>query len=369
MKIVFITNTDLQHRKGGWDGLGGKIYDLISDRCKCIDAIDKIHPEIRTWDFFNYRIQKLLRLPRIFPAFTSKRLNDIANQLMQHSLKSYQHILFHGSTPWVEFKPALPYSTILDCSFSTYIKTYHTLSHFKPESIKKIVDLERNFLQAAHSVFFTSYWALNQTAQDYQMSGENFVYMGQGPSDDFTLNTHDLNQKKQFLFIASDFIGKGGKIVYEGFRQFLKIYPGYKLVLVGQSPPETIVKDPNVEYLGYINKSTMEGRSKLARLYGGSEANILLTRKDISPLVIIESGYAGCPTISNPLSAIPELIEHEKTGWLIKPVPEILAQTLVKIAGMERSSLSVLREAVKLKMQKQYNWQHIIDSLMKAIER
>src|SRR5208282_1450425 len=41
------------------------------------------------------------------------------------------------------------------------------------------------------------------------------------------------------------------------------------------------------------------------------------TVKDISPLVIVEAAYFGCPSISTRAYAIPELIDDRRTGYLL----------------------------------------------------
>ncbi len=206
LSIIFITNTDLNHRKGGWDGLGGKIYDLLHDRLENFTGIDQINPPVFKLDLIKYRLQKEFNFLRIFPAYSIRRLNVISDLLASHQQQTFEHILFHGSTPWSSYTPEVPYSTILDCCFSTYIKTYHNISHFNSDYLKRIINLDRSFLQKAHAVFFTSHWAMNQTCQDYQMTGDNFVYIGQGPSIDFIENNFSA-LKDQFLFIATESTG------------------------------------------------------------------------------------------------------------------------------------------------------------------
>jgi glycosyltransferase involved in cell wall biosynthesis len=41
------------------------------------------------------------------------------------------------------------------------------------------------------------------------------------------------------------------------------------------------------------------------------------TKSDVAPLLIVEAGYFGCPVISFRRFAIPELVDHERTGLLL----------------------------------------------------
>jgi glycosyltransferase involved in cell wall biosynthesis len=51
------------------------------------------------------------------------------------------------------------------------------------------------------------------------------------------------------------------------------------------------------------------------------------TKSDISPLLIIEAGYLGCPVISSRKYAIPELVDHERTGLLLDDSSEVSTVT------------------------------------------
>ena len=41
--IVFVSHVDLSNRKGGFDGLGGKIYDILQEKLGDIVLIDSTH--------------------------------------------------------------------------------------------------------------------------------------------------------------------------------------------------------------------------------------------------------------------------------------------------------------------------------------
>lgn len=369
MKLLFVSNTSINSPKGGWDGLGSKVLNSLRNLNITCDVLENLSPKT-TWLSLNYsRFQKLFKIPRIYPAFSKSRLQKISDLYFKFvTTQNYTHILFHGSTPWIMIQPNIEYSTLLDCSFPTYVKTYLNKESFNASCIDFINKKERIFLSKARSVYFTSQWALNETKREHKMNGENFIYLSQGPSFDLT-NREIKNSviKNQFVFVATDFIGKGGLVIFEAFKRFVEKRREYLLVIVGQKPLDFVINHPNIKYLGYINKSSQEGRDQFVKLYAESKSNLLLSNRDILPLVIIESGLCGCPTVATAFNAIPELIEDEVTGWLIQQSITDLYETMLKISEMDQFTILKIRYAVQQKMLKEFNWDIIMKRLVENI--
>lgn len=369
-RLLFVSNTSLTSPKGGWDGLGSQILNLFLGFNFDIKILENLNPKISRLELLKSRLQKVFHIPRIFPSFSERRLSRIARQFEQ-TIKQYDsdQILFHGSTPWIAIQTEIKYSAILDCCFSTYLKSYLRYERFTIKSIDLIKAGERRFLEKADTVFFTSNWALDETKTEYNIDGKNFIYLGQGPS--FNIPEIKVNMsiiKNQFIFVATDFVGKGGPIVFEAFIEFLKSRKDYHLVIIGQKPTNDILSHPNVKYLGFIDKSSERGRSQFMNLYSESKANILLTNRDILPLVIIESGLCGCPTVATSFNAIPELIKQKETGWLIDQNASALTETMKEIASLDDTALFEIRNSVIAKMKTDSSWEKIKDTLYNRIK-
>jgi glycosyltransferase involved in cell wall biosynthesis len=366
-KYLFVSNVDIRNRKGGWDGLGGKIFDLLGDQIGPVQLLDNINPEI---GFLSKATSKLFRkigFKANFPAFSKSRLNAIARTLSDKIPADTDYIIFHGSTPWINYQLNTKYCALLDCSFITYMQVYHQLSQYSKSDIGRIRNKERTFFKNAHCIFFTSTWALQETCKHYELSGENFKVIGQGPSTEVRPPKNDLPVKDQFLFIATDFLGKGGAEVCNSFEKFLTIYPDYELVIVGQQPPKDFLLGKNIQFLGYINKSTPEGMEQLENLYRQSKALLMMTRKDIAPLVIIEAGLYGCPCIGNNASAIGEMIKDKQTGVLINSNEQELLQAMLLIAGMKEPEMQQMRKQVREFMLSDFSWKEIIRKMTESI--
>jgi glycosyltransferase involved in cell wall biosynthesis len=332
-KVTFISNTDILNANGGWDGLGFKIFKIISNEFD-VELVDKISPKVSFIEKNVNRALKVLGLRSNFYFYSNRRLKTIQSICSINCNDNDNLLFFHGSTPWSLYKPNQKYFVLLDCSFVTYINVYHQRKSYSKKDLKRIEKLDENFINNAEAVFFTSHFALNQTKECYSLNKNNLIYIGQGPSIQIKNIEFDLiKKKKQFLFIASDFEGKGGDVIYRSFCKFSKFHPEFKLVLVGQKPPSQVLKNRNIQFLGYIDKSEQIGLNLLNQIYQESSFLILLSDKDIAPLVVIEAGLNFCPSLAYDTSAVKELINDGESGFLLNNKDEnTLFKKLISLA-------------------------------------
>ena len=90
------------------------------------------------------------------------------------------------------------------------------------------------------------------------MKGDNFSNINQGP----LLKTDDIIPtlpENYFLFISLDFKGKGGEDICRAFIEFNSVNKKYKLLIVGQKPPDQFLRDSNIEYLDILIKLMLTG--------------------------------------------------------------------------------------------------------------
>lgn len=369
-KYLFVSNVDLKNRRGGWDGLGGKIFDLLTEKFTIVRLLDKVNPPIPFYSKVRSKLCRKIGIKANFPAFSYQRLQRIAGILKRQVHPDTNYVVFHGSTPWVCYHPTVQYCAILDCSFVTYMQVYHDINKYGRRLINKVRDAEKVFFENADQIFFTSDFALQETRRLYALSGENFTVIGQGPSTNLEVDLRTIDVPgNQFLFIGTDFLGKGGAEICNSFQRFSEIHPDYELVIVGQRPPEHFLKAKNVRFVGYINKSTTAGEKQLQDLYLQSKALLIVTRKDIAPLVVIEAGMLGCPAIANDFSALNEMVKHGKTGFLVNGTDQQIFEAMVKFATMPDNELLRMRSETKKFMEENFSWEQIIRKMIMSMSK
>ena len=72
-----------------------------------------------------------------------------------------------------------------------------------------------------------------------------------------------------------------------------------------------------MSFAGFLRKEKPDEYSRFQKILGRARALVHVTSSDISPLLIVEAGYFGCPVISSRRFAIPELVDDGRTGLLL----------------------------------------------------
>jgi glycosyltransferase involved in cell wall biosynthesis len=309
-------------------------------------------------------------LPASFPSFAERRLEAIRGEVEARVPANPCAIIFHGITPWVACKPSVPYFTFSDCSFDTYMDLYHERKQFSERDLARINKAEGAFMAKAAGVWFTVNWSLNEAKRQYQLDGQNLLKMGQGATMEIPADAFDARMPgKQFLFIATDFLGKGGAEISRAFQKIHAEDPAYRLVIIGQKPPDEYLQLPGVEFLGYVNKSSAEGRQRFSEIYRNSRGLLMLTRKDIFPIVLIEAGLHGCPSVANRQSAIPEVILDGKTGYLIDTTEGALEQAMRTLMHMPDGALMDMRHFTARFYEENHAWEEIYQRILGSMRR
>lgn len=372
IKAVFVSNVNILKPKGGWDGLGASIYELLKEDLNGLSLCDSINPASPSkFSRVANALMGFLFHGKKFLYFSTSRLTKIAIDVNQKLNSRNDLILFHGSTPWVKVNPKDKYVVFTDCSFATYISVYHDIRHFSKSDIAHITALDKQFVKSAALVFTTSQWAANEMLRDYALNPEKVVVCGQGPSIIPSQGFYEVDRviENRFLFIASDFYGKGGALIYNALLEFVKEFPNYKLTIVGAKPPVEIVSSAFVEYVGFVDKSTKAGLDKMESLYATSKAILLLTTKDAAPLVLVEAAYFGCPAIANHFSAIPELIQDGLNGYLVELNKESLVESFHKLARLSGSDYIEMRTNAQNIVKQKFNWDITKKRILGAIAK
>ncbi len=144
---------------------------------------------------------------------------------------------------------------------------------------------------------------------------------------------HFVNQQKlhikQRIFNAKadDFViisvaalheRKGLNYLIEAFAKVAEKKEKVKLTIVGEGP-ERKKLEKLIKNLKLDDKVTLTGSQKeIAFLLGASDLFVLASIKEAFGLAILEAMEAGIPVIGSNVGGIPEIIENNKTGLLVK---------------------------------------------------
>lgn len=99
-------------------------------------------------------------------------------------------------------------------------------------------------------------------------------------------------------------------------NELRRTVPNARLLIVGEGEERTDIEQ-NICGLSLENHVTLTGnRSDVADLLAGSDAFLMTSISEGIPLTIIEAMAANLPVVTTAVGGIPEMIDHERTGFL-----------------------------------------------------
>jgi len=105
-------------------------------------------------------------------------------------------------------------------------------------------------------------------------------------------------------------------------------FPEARLKIIGAAPPLQDLTDSRVSYEGYFDKSKPEKLAAFASHLSRAFALVHPTAADITPMIIIEAAFHGCPSITVNDFALPE-VTGNGTYALLQNRP-VTADTLAR---------------------------------------
>lgn len=366
-RLNYISNLDLGEASGGWTGVNVALHRELSRKFS-LHYVGPINPGSDLRQKLVSKLRRTAGLPGSFHFFSDRRLRQIASLVEESSDSSADCDFFHGSTPWILYRSSRPYFAYADTCFSTYVNVYHDRSEFLAKDLERVFQAEASWLENASGVFFGTGWAREQVVKDYKISERNLYVVGAGGG--MTVPAKDTYEGgKDFLFVAFDFEKKGGRICAEAFSLVHSRFPEARMRFVGARPPDEVLAQTGVEYVGFLNKSVPAELERLEQLYAKAFALIHPTSSDIQPLVISETGYFGCPAIAAKSFGIPELVRDGETGFLIETplTPHAFAERMSELLSNQPRYLQ-MRKAVREHTTTAQTWQSVADQISSAME-
>jgi glycosyltransferase involved in cell wall biosynthesis len=316
MVVNFVTNINLESLSGGFSGMNRAAWDLIKS---AHDAayVGPLNPKPSCIEHLLSKGQQHFGGGRSFFYYSESRLRRF-QKLVNTKLETLPSELtfFHGFTPWIKIIPPGPYVAWSDCTFSQYIDTFHDRTKFSRSDLDRITLQESLWLRKARSVWFRNRFAAAEAIREYGLNEECVRVVGNyGLISAPQIDAYD--GRRDILFISTNFSMKGGNVVAESVRQLQSAYPDMRLTVIGDAPSDQIRSLPFVNYLGFLRKNLTEELAILRHQLAKAMVLVHPTRGDTNPMVILEAGYHGCPSIATRLFAIPELVREGETGLLL----------------------------------------------------
>ncbi|XWK86837.1 MAG: glycosyltransferase family 4 protein [Phormidium sp.] len=175
--------------------------------------------------------------------------------------------------------------------------------------------LEKRVFQAAKKLITFSEATRKSVIEDYKIDENKVkvIYPGVDLNKiPLSSKPKEIEQKPyKILFIGGHFERKGGQDLLEVFLE--RFADRAELHLVTQTP----IKCDRTHV--YIYQDIKAYTPKWLELYHQADLFVLPTYSEPFGWVFIEAMAAGLPIIASRVNAIPEIVSHEETGFLIQP--------------------------------------------------
>lgn len=232
---------------------------------------------------------------------------------------------------------------------------------------------EADVYQCASVIFTMSEMARRSFVDDFGLAPERLVTIGCGPNfDPVTIVTNarlDVPDPT-ILFVGRDPVRKGADVMLGAFRHVRERIPSARLIMVG--PTQTAPMADGVEMTGFLDRDTPTGLAAMNAAYASAHVFCLPTRFDAFGTSFVEAMAFGLPCVGPDAWAVPEIIEHGRTGLLVPPEdPRALAEALIAILSDNETRLRMGR-AARERALSTFAWPALVarmlDSLQQVVE-
>jgi glycosyltransferase involved in cell wall biosynthesis len=314
------------------------------------------------------RFQKQLHIPRRYAYYSESRLSAFA-RVVESKLPTSgsQPIIFFGALPFVKCRPSQPYFIYTDGAFFIHYWEYNAdHTHIRSE-IDRICQAEAEFMRRAAGVWCSSQWVADRITREYQLPTGLAGCVGTGPGN-VPSPVEPVSYENFLVMITGDFERKGGRLAVEAVAAARKLGVNVGIKFIGAQPPPDILALPFVEWCGWLDLRQDAARRRFAEVLSRASAQILLSRSDLTPLVIPEAASYGKATFAAAVGGIPEMIRDGETGWLFRPEisPTEIGGRIAEIFK-EPGKLEYVGNAAKKFCDENWSWDVVTNSVVKAI--
>ena len=228
-------------------------------------------------------------------------------------------------------RPNVPYVLYCDSNIAHSRRgtPYSAASRLSEREYAAAMQREKSIYDSADRIWTMSDALAESFRRDFGQPSEKIrtIYAGMNnPPGDVV----DARRLPRILFVGKDHERKGSGVLLQSFEIVRRAIPDAELHMVGRSPGET---DPfGVVSYGVVSRDNQDGRVLLDGLFATSSVFCMPSRYEPFGIAFVEAMSAGLPCIGTTKWAMPELIEHGETGYLVADgAVDELANALIAI--------------------------------------
>jgi glycosyltransferase involved in cell wall biosynthesis len=336
MNLAYVTTYDARSLQGAneWSGTGYYIAEALKNQALELEYLGPLKTSIEL-----KLVRKLKR--HYYEQVLGKNyqkdsdpsmLKSYANQLARKLKSTKADVVFSATVDPISYlECSQPTAFWADGTFAVIQNFYPQYSNLCDSVIKDWHKMEQLALQKCSLAIYSSDWAAQSAIQDYGADPDKVkvVPFGSNTESPFTSDTIQAAIQPrssdccQLLFLAVDWVRKGGNTAYEVAKTLNEMGLKTELTIVGCHPQIEGPLPDFVKALGFISKSTDQGKKQIQDLILASHFLILPTLADCTPIVLCEANALGVPCLSTTVGGIPTMIRNHANGQLFDPKADV----------------------------------------------
>ncbi len=209
-----------------------------------------------------------------------------------------------------------------DATFAGMIDFYQKYTKLPTEIIEQGNCLEQKALDSSALAIYSSDWAAQTAIEHYNVDPRKIKVVPFGANIECNRNFDDIknlvayrsDRKCNLLFIGVEWERKGGNIALNVAIELNKLGLNTTLHIVG-------IKNLKVKKLpdfvinhGFLSKTSVEGKTKLEKLFKESHFLIVPSRAEAFGLVFCEASSFGLPSLATNVGGITTVIKDDING-------------------------------------------------------
>lgn len=204
-------------------------------------------------------------------------------------------------------------------------------------------DKQREDYARVSAVFAMSHWVKEFMVREDGVPEEKVFVVGAGSNlgkryDENPYTPKNL-EKDHLLFIGRDFERKGGPLLLEAWNRVRKEFPHARLTLVGPGGDYT---DENRG----IQSLPPQPSDGVAEMLAAATGFVMPSLWEPYGIAYIEAMSTGVPCVGPRLMAIPEIIEHGRTGYLYdSPTASALSESMIRLLADKNQTWAMSQAA------------------------
>ena len=162
------------------------------------------------------------------------------------------------------------------------------------------------------------------------------------------IRTIENNTSYTFIHAGRLSYEKNVEVVIKAFLQIIKVFNNAKLIICGDGPALSFLKNQAVDAGQQIEFRGLIHQNELPEYYNHSHIFITASTMETQGIVVLEALASGLPCVGVDAYALPELIKHNVNGKIVPPFrPDEMADAVLSILASKEQYIEFSQQAIQ----------------------